>query len=235
MNTKVLSQHQIEELFRFCEAKGVKYFDVQIEIVDHLANAIEALMIQNKDLTFDMSLKQVYQGFGVTGFRKLIIEKEAIAASSANKLFFKLLISYFKLPQLLLTASILSLLAIFYKAYSANVLLVTNTMSIITLLLWIGSVLIFISFYRFKKRFNKPLLLLGFLPGNVIISIAQLILVEYSINWLLGWEHRLITNVYQFSFIGLIVVITLLVHLALLSTIKKIKQQALTQYGFNFK
>ena len=40
MNKK-LTEAQIDELFSFCKRKGVKHYDLQIELVDHLASSIE--------------------------------------------------------------------------------------------------------------------------------------------------------------------------------------------------
>jgi hypothetical protein len=39
-----LNQEQIEALFRFCEKKSVRYYDLQVELVDHLAERIEEEM-----------------------------------------------------------------------------------------------------------------------------------------------------------------------------------------------
>lgn len=38
---KQLTEEQIADLFLFCEENGVRYYEVQIELVDHLASAIE--------------------------------------------------------------------------------------------------------------------------------------------------------------------------------------------------
>jgi hypothetical protein len=48
----MLSQEQLQELFSFCEKHFVQYYDVQVELVDHLANAIEAEMAANPKRSF---------------------------------------------------------------------------------------------------------------------------------------------------------------------------------------
>ena len=37
----MLTKEQIDYLFDFCRVNGVKPYDVQVELVDHLANGIE--------------------------------------------------------------------------------------------------------------------------------------------------------------------------------------------------
>ena len=41
MEKKQVSPTQIEALFKFMRRKYVRYYDVQIELVDHFASAIE--------------------------------------------------------------------------------------------------------------------------------------------------------------------------------------------------
>ncbi|MFA9390600.1 MAG: hypothetical protein ACERKD_12380 [Prolixibacteraceae bacterium] len=41
MKRKKITELQIQDLFTFCEENGVSHYELQIELVDHLANAIE--------------------------------------------------------------------------------------------------------------------------------------------------------------------------------------------------
>ena len=71
-----LNKKQIEYLFKFVEDKGVKYYDVQHEIVDHLASSIEEEMTTNTNLTFEQSLDLVYGRYPITGFGQYTQELE---------------------------------------------------------------------------------------------------------------------------------------------------------------
>lgn len=62
-----LSKLQIEQLFNFTRQHYVEYYDLQTELVDHLANAIETECEQNPKLTFDEVLHKEFKKFGVLG------------------------------------------------------------------------------------------------------------------------------------------------------------------------
>lgn len=71
-----LNQEQIESLFEFVENKGVKYYDVQHEIVDHLATSIEFEMEKSEKTSFDQALHIVYSEFPITGFAQYSVDLE---------------------------------------------------------------------------------------------------------------------------------------------------------------
>ncbi len=71
-----LNQEQIESLFEFVENKGVKYYDVQHEIVDHLATSIEYEMEKSEKTTFDQALHIVYSEYPITGFAQYSVDLE---------------------------------------------------------------------------------------------------------------------------------------------------------------
>ena len=97
----MLSEDQIQSLFTFCEKHFVKYYDVQVELVDHLANAVELEMQKNSQLTFEKALEKVHQSFGVMGFAPLVTEKQKQAEIQSRKLFWKLFKERFGLSQIL--------------------------------------------------------------------------------------------------------------------------------------
>ncbi|MEM6318945.1 MAG: hypothetical protein AAF960_14830 [Bacteroidota bacterium] len=73
---KELSKSDIQQLFDFTQQHRVRHLDVQIELVDHLASAIEVKITQNPNLSFQEALDQTYAEFGIFGFGKLEQEKQ---------------------------------------------------------------------------------------------------------------------------------------------------------------
>ena len=71
-----LTSQQIEELFAFCRRHYVHYYDVQLELVDHLANAIEEKMVADKNISFEAALDEVHKSFGYKGFAGVVEAKE---------------------------------------------------------------------------------------------------------------------------------------------------------------
>ncbi len=88
MAQRELSSEQIDRLFEFTYRKRVRYYDVQTEIVDHLATAIEELWKTKPDLPFEAALDRVYQSFGIYGFSRIVQARErSIARLGRRELF----------------------------------------------------------------------------------------------------------------------------------------------------
>ena len=103
-----LTADQIQTIFDFTEKKYIKYYDVQLELVDHIADKIEALQTDDPHLTFDRALHKVYKSFGVFGFTKVQEEKMFGLQRYWMRHLWSYLKSYFKLPKIIITV-ILSL------------------------------------------------------------------------------------------------------------------------------
>ena len=105
-----LSQAQIEALYAFTKKKGVQWYDLQLELVDHLACRIEEEMEQEGSLGFEAALERVYKGFGLFGFAKVVQEKHRQIQRMARKLWWQEVVAYLKWPKislLLLVAFVL--------------------------------------------------------------------------------------------------------------------------------
>jgi len=63
MKKKQLTAEQIAILFNLTERNGVTYYDVQIEIVDHYASAIEKMWEVEPELNFYRAQERVYKEF----------------------------------------------------------------------------------------------------------------------------------------------------------------------------
>ncbi len=102
MNTvHTLSKTEINQLFVFVQKKRVRYKDVQVELVDHLASAIEDELSADNTIGFNSALEKVYKEFGVYGFAKIVQEKEkASRIMWRNRiwLYFK---KFYQLPHLI--------------------------------------------------------------------------------------------------------------------------------------
>lgn len=98
-----LQQEQIQYLDNFCQKKGIRYYDLRMEVVDHLTAGIEEKMNNDSKLSFGEALTQAYKGFGVTGFSKVIQERERSIRKTAGKLEWALFKSFFTFPKLFVT------------------------------------------------------------------------------------------------------------------------------------
>ena len=77
-----LSTEQIEHLFNFTKKHYVEHYDVQVELVDHLANAIEDQWKENPNILFEDALQTEFKKFGVFGFTSLVEQKKVCFTKS---------------------------------------------------------------------------------------------------------------------------------------------------------
>jgi len=146
MNVYKLTGEQINQLFELCEFHNVKYYDVQIELVDHIASAIEKMWETYPHLPFEEAVFQVCEQFGVepyfntayqsllpsifgkqirgeSGFESIKNAKEKELLRKYNRLQLRYIQEYFRLPKIILTITI-TLVLFFVFWISENNLLV---------------------------------------------------------------------------------------------------------------
>lgn len=99
----MLSEIQINRLYKFCVQHYVRYYDVQTDLVDHLAGAVEKLMQEDESLDFEVALDKVYRGFGLMGFSKIVSAKEAHLQRQRNKFLGRAFCSFFTIPKVAFT------------------------------------------------------------------------------------------------------------------------------------
>ena len=106
-----LTEEQIEKLFKFVKSKYVHFIDVQYEIVDHLASAIEEKQEENPTMSFDRALREEYSKFPITGFATMTAEKHTALTRFWYKKVFQYILGYFKLPKIIISAAIAFLIS----------------------------------------------------------------------------------------------------------------------------
>ena len=99
----ILSEAQIQSLYRFTRAHFVYHYDLQTELVDHMAEAIEELQEKQPELTFDDATKIVFKSFGVFGFQDIVQERMQLLTKRYWRLIWSLFKTHFKWPLLLRT------------------------------------------------------------------------------------------------------------------------------------
>ena len=112
----VLSKDQIQKLYKFTQQHYVEWYDLQTELVDHMANDIENIWSQEPNLSFDQARDKSFKKFGVCGFMDVVEQKTKTLQKYYRKLIWKYFITYFKLPKIAITAlSILSFYLILHE------------------------------------------------------------------------------------------------------------------------
>lgn len=153
----MLSEEQIQYLYKFCVKHYVRHYDLQVELVDHLAASIENEIHQDPKLSFEEGLSKVYKGFGVMGFSNVITEKQVALAKSYQKDFWRNFLSYFTIPKValtILTFVLLNIPVFVFKFHDPELLYM-----IYCLTAALGSIVATIYFSLKYKKPKKQLLL----------------------------------------------------------------------------
>ncbi len=67
-----VNSNQIDRLYRFTREHFVEYYDVQTELVDQLASAIEKQWREDPAIGFENALQEEFKKFGYLVFWKLL-------------------------------------------------------------------------------------------------------------------------------------------------------------------
>ena len=98
---KKIAKEEANELFKLVERHAIQYHDVQIEIVDHYASAIEETWETEPDLSFLEAQKRVYKEFW--DFKSLEEGKRKALEKGYEKRLFSALKIWLKLPRIILS------------------------------------------------------------------------------------------------------------------------------------
>ena len=166
---KRLSQEQINNLFELCEFHNVYYYDVQIELVDHMASAIEAIWEIHPEISFEEAVFQICEQFGVdpcfnaayksllppisgdhfkgeSGFDAIKEAKEKELRSKYDRLQWKYIGEFFHLPKIILTLAITFTLYFILRLSNNDI-----TVSYVIQCIYIVSMAVYLIFIYPKK------------------------------------------------------------------------------------
>jgi len=99
MNKKELTPTQIKELHNLVQRNAIQYYDVEVEIVDHYASAIEAIWEKEPEISFYQAQMRVYKEFW--DFQKLQRDKEQQLSVQANHMAWNIIKEMFGWPKVL--------------------------------------------------------------------------------------------------------------------------------------
>ncbi|WP_405574759.1 hypothetical protein [Winogradskyella sp. Asnod2-B02-A] len=200
-----LTEPQIQELYTFTRQHFVEHYDLQTELVDHLANDIEQQWQVQPKLTFEDAKNKAFKKFGIFGFMDAIEQK----AKAINKRYMKYLWNelkkWFEIPQIIAT---ISLFLIFYLTFSSKYAAIFSVIFFIVIAAFVmfKSIGLNRQFRRRKEISNKKWMLEEIIykqaGGTSLVFLSQV----YNIFTV---SDTLLTNVY--AIIGLSLAFTAMV------------------------
>jgi hypothetical protein len=160
MTDRKLSPEQIDYLFTFCGERGAHYYDVQIELVDHYASAIEKRWDTTPTLTFEQAVQLEYTLFNQYDFKQIIKEKEKSLSEKYLCQQKKYIQEVLKWPRILMAAAIaLGVFAIFLAIDNFFVLYYFYILAY-SLILFVFKYILFPLKYRFRPETEKSFLII---------------------------------------------------------------------------
>lgn len=185
MNCLRLTSEEIEKLYDFCYEHDVDEFEIQSELVDHLASDIEHQWLNEPDRSFDKSLQKAFASFGEKGFSEVVKKRKQAFRRQYQRLFAAFFLSFFKLPRIIASCSLL-FVVYFALRITGNREVVLYTIESIFLACFFGYI-----FFYYPKRMkldvvgDKQFLLLEYYSIVRSLSLLIYVLFQTSVNALL--------------------------------------------------
>lgn len=110
-----LTAEQIERLYQFTRQHYVEWYDLQTELVDHLANSIEAQWAENPKIRLEDALQIEFKKFGIFGFMDVVEKRQAALGKKYHLLIWKHFKEFFTIPKIFLTIALVVSLFLFFK------------------------------------------------------------------------------------------------------------------------
>ena len=207
-----LNDEQITYIENYIQQNDINYYEIYIEILDHMILSVEELLEKNPTKNFEEAvLIAKVEGFGrKKGFRGLLREKLKLAQKKARKDNLKSIKEFFTFPKLVLTLSVFVcyywFLNFFKEPQQANIVAI----SIVALFGIFQSL-----YYKKYTKINKMIILKTQLLGvnsSLIFALTQLStsFIIYTNNFI-DFSHFLakvmMSIVFTFALISLLVFI----------------------------
>ena len=177
---KQLTPQKIEELYQFCEKHYVPYYDLQVELVDHLASAIESRWEEEPDISFEQALNNVYHEFGVSGFSRVRMAREKLLLKKYRRMLWQYVGQFFKLPKIILTIALSALLFILFRSTEKDSVIVIVYVVLIALFEIAYFTIIYPKYFS-VNAFSKKRFIIGNVYRNIqgMIAVVPLLLLNF--------------------------------------------------------
>lgn len=170
-----LSEKQIAYLKRFLVRHYVRYEDVQLELIDHIASAVEEKSV-DRSLTFEHAVEDVYKDFGVGGFSKIVKEKEKAMMFFWRKHIWQSFLEFLRPPLLFWGIALFSLL--YLVQYQFEFLLFSKSGFLIFFISFVA-VTVFYKLYVQEDKIEKYLFLRTYFGVAAMLLYFTVYVIPY--------------------------------------------------------
>ncbi|WGH74809.1 hypothetical protein P8625_12045 [Tenacibaculum tangerinum] len=222
---KLTDQH-IKELYTFTRQHYVEHYDVQTELVDHLANDIEQLWEEKPTLSFEQARDASFKKFGVFGFMNIVEEKQKQLGKKYRTILWKHVKEWFRLPKIILTIGVF-----FFFYYCMQISIGIYVLGVSLLILAILNLYWVLQLKKeFKKRTRKNHK--KWMLEELIFNVASFggILVASNLPQLFTYAEKTPSNLGAFSISLLITLAIVYSYITLVIIPKKAEVLLQEQY-----
>jgi hypothetical protein len=194
-----LTQEQITQLFDFTRKHYVEYYDVQVELVDHLASSIETEMEQNPNLSFEQALNKVFSGFGIFGFDGITYTKASALAKQQRKLWLNKFIELLQWPNLIKSICLYGVIYMLFNYLPKNIIAISLGLLMATYCFYD----MIKSIKYIKKNMSKKLVLIEHMYQFIGVFYAPIYFIQFFGGWLISQQVWIISSSFTFLILAL--------------------------------
>lgn len=213
-----LNKEQIDHIRTFINARGFVHVEVEMEILDHVATAVEDLLEKDPEMSLDQAIQKVHRSFGAMGFSAFEDEVQSSLRKKMRRMYLGHLwqhVTSSKVLKVFTTAVLIfSLLTLWFNLFEPGLF---KMAAFVTVAL-AGSLPTFYH-HRVYKQWGKRSLMTGSLiwPFQFTTLAAAYLIQLMPVNFLV--DQRIWLNV-SFVAISLLVSATTWSVLALTKEVK---------------
>jgi hypothetical protein len=201
-----LSAEQIERLYQFTRQHYVEYYDLQTELVDHLANAIEEQWQKNPKLSFEEALQIEFKKFGVFGFMEVVEKRQVALNKKYNKLVVNELKTFFSIPKIIGTFSAIGIVFYLLKSFQEGILVLQTVFFFLVLIYFLGMTALWRNNKKIAQKNGKKWLLkeiiFGYSSSAGLINLPIRFFIHLGVDNYPDWVPML------FAFFMILFVLT---------------------------
>lgn len=175
----MLTAEQIDYLFTFCANRGVVFYEVQAELVDHLSHSIEKQTEENSSIQFLNALNHAFEEFGWSGFHDIVKEKAKLTEKSVKKQYWLDVKQQLKWPRGV--AGVLLVGVLFYQFFLVANELTYQVMAIASLLALVAASYYEVRMARFLKKSGKQFMTLQYNSHFFIVTAGWTIVICFNV------------------------------------------------------
>ena len=221
-----ITPEHIDKLFAFTRKHLVEYHDVQLELVDHLANAIEEQWKENENLSFEQALEQEYKKFGVFGFSALVEQKQAALQKHYWQIIKNEMWEFFSIPK-----AFLSLLLFYslFRIFTSDWLYIKELRMGIHLGLFLFTC--GIAVYQYCKKDKRRKWLIQSV-GFYLYSLPATLMVWFRLGSSVHLEGGWVITVFETITTGVFVLFLMVLYFKVIPLLKK--EVSITEKRYQF-